>query len=85
VGRNRIKRLLRDAFRHQICRLPAVDLVFVPKSEAAAAPNEALREDLARLWDRLSALPPPVAQGTMPAASEPPGAADVTSAAALPT
>nr|WP_282452616.1 ribonuclease P protein component [Lysobacter sp. CAU 1642] len=69
VGRNRIKRLLREAFRRTRAQLPAVDLVFVPKPEAGRAPSEVLRQDVEQLLERARALPPPAPQGTMPAAS----------------
>lgn len=85
VGRNRLKRLLREAFRSERARLPAMDLVIIAKPEASKVDGEALRDDLTRLWKRLCALPAPPPQGTMPAASEPPGASDVTSGVAPPT
>ena len=85
VARNRIKRLVREAFRLSAADLPALDLVLVARPDAAKASATALRADLAQLWQRLRALPPPSPQGTMPAACEPPDAASVTSTAAPPT
>jgi ribonuclease P protein component len=84
VGRNRIKRQLREAFRRRRSGLPPLDLVVLARSEASRAANRALRADIEALFDRLLALPHPPLQGTMPAASEPPVAA-VTSAPASPT
>jgi ribonuclease P protein component len=84
VGRNRIKRQLREAFRLRCATLPALDLVVLARAEAARAATTALRADIDALFDRLLALPHPSLQGTMPAASEQPAAA-VTSAPASPT
>ena len=68
VGRNRIKRLLRDCFRQQRARLPVCDLVFLAKPEARQASNQQLREEIQWLWRKLCALPGHASQGTMPAA-----------------
>jgi ribonuclease P protein component len=86
VQRNRLKRLLRDFFRRHREALPPLDLVVLPKREAASAEAAALRADLERLWQRLASLPRPDVQGTMPAASPPSAAGDaVTPAAAEPS
>ena len=85
VVRNRIKRLTRESFRAAQPLLPPCDLVLVAKPEAAKASNAALCADLLALWKRLPALPAPSPQGTMPAASSPPGAGAVTPAPADPT
>jgi ribonuclease P protein component len=53
VARNRWKRLLREAFRLSLERLPAgVDLVVVPRGEAPALAE--LRERLPRLAQRVA-------------------------------
>ena len=86
VRRNRLKRVLRDHFRRHHRLLPALDLVVLPKREACAASTAQLQADLQQLWQRLAALPPPPAQGTMPAVCPPPSAgAAVTVAAAEPS
>lgn len=72
VGRNRIKRVARETFRTSRDELPCADLVLVAKREAAAAGNDALREDLAQLWRRGRALKPLPPAGTMRDAAEPP-------------
>lgn len=68
VGRNRIKRLLRDQFRHARPHLAAGDFVLVARPAAASASPLALREAMMSLLRRAGALPHPAATGTMPAA-----------------
>jgi ribonuclease P protein component len=72
VGRNRIKRALRDAFRHLRARLPGGAYVVVARSGAAQADGAALREAFERLLQRAGALPPPSPAGTMPPATPAP-------------
>jgi len=48
--RNRIKRLIREDFRHNRARLPAVDLVFFAHSGLADLSNDAIRALLADIW-----------------------------------
>ena len=69
VERNRIKRVVRESFRHHRQRLPALDLVILAKREAATADNPTLRSDLASLWRRLPSLLRAGAAGTMRADS----------------
>ena len=72
VGRNRIKRALRDAFRHLRARLPGGAYVVVARSCAAQADGAALREAFLRLLQRAGALPALAAAGTMRPACPPP-------------
>lgn len=73
VGRNRIKRTLREAFRHLRGQLPGGDYVLVARPAAAKASPEQLREAFVGLLIRAGALPPQDAGGTMrPAPSSPP-------------
>jgi ribonuclease P protein component len=72
VGRNRIKRVLRDAFRRQRPNLIPAAYVVVARAAAARADNAALRVAFLRLLQRAGALPLPASAGTMPAASLPP-------------
>ncbi len=74
VGRNRIKRQAREAFRHLRPLIASGDFIFVAKREARDADNAALRADLERLYRRAGALPPPPALGTMPADGAAPAA-----------
>ncbi len=72
VGRNRIKRALRDAFRHLRARLPGGAYVVVARNGASQADGPALREAFERLLQRAGALPPPSPVGTMPPATPAP-------------
>lgn len=69
VVRNRIKRVLRDEFRHIAASLPPGDYVLVARPGAATKAPTALRAEFLALLARAGALPPPTAGGTMPAAS----------------
>lgn len=73
VGRNRIKRILRDAFRHSRARLEPGSYVVVVRPGAASATGAALRAAFERVLQRSGALPPPGGDGTM-RASPPPDA-----------
>lgn len=66
VGRNRIKRVWRETFRHQRPHLPAGTYVAVAKPAAAQADNPALREALLELLARAARLPGQPGIGTMP-------------------
>ena len=65
VGRNRIKRALRDQFRHLRATLPPGAYVVVARPPAAALPNPALRAAFLALLQRAGALPPTDPAGTM--------------------
>ena len=68
VGRNRIKRVLRDAFRKLRGELGTGAYVIVARPAAAKADNPALRAAFLRVLQRAGALPPLAAAGTMPPA-----------------
>ena len=68
VGRNRIKRVLRDAFRKLCGELGTGAYVIVARPAAAKADNPALRAAFLRVLQRAGALPPLAAAGTMPPA-----------------
>jgi ribonuclease P protein component len=53
VKRNRLRRLVREAFRLSQHELPAVDIVVAAKFPAAGAPATTLRASLATLWQRV--------------------------------
>ena len=69
VGRNRIKRFLREAFRHLRGRLPGGAYVVVARAGAAQADGAALRDAFERLLQRAGALPPPPPACTVPPAN----------------
>lgn len=66
VGRNRIKRVLRDTVRHILPALAGGDYVVVARQGAKQASNEQIREALLRVLRRAGALPVPAADVTMP-------------------
>ena len=67
VGRNRIKRALREAFRQLRAQLSGGDYVVVARSGAKAATPAQLREAFQQVLRRAGALPLSPADGTMPA------------------
>lgn len=71
VGRNRIKRVLRDAFRRVRARLGSGAYVIVARPAAAHADNAALRAAFLRLLQRAGALPASAVAGTMRPACPP--------------
>lgn len=71
VGRNRIKRALREQFRQMRALLPGGDYVIVARPAAAKASREQLMATFQRTLMRAGALPPPPAPGTMPPADNP--------------
>lgn len=57
VGRNRVKRVLRDAMRHLIAQMASGDIVVVARAAAREATNEQIRQAFERLLRRAGALP----------------------------
>jgi ribonuclease P protein component len=66
VGRNRIKRQLREAFRHVRGELPPGDYVVVARPGASQRDGLELRAAFLDLLRRARALPAPAPVGTMP-------------------
>lgn len=54
VRRNRIKRLIRESFRHHQHELPAVDIVVNARAGARNATNAAIVQSLEQHWQKLS-------------------------------
>jgi len=81
VGRNRIKRALREQFRALRPLMARGDYVLVARPAAATAPTHALRAAFVSLLQRAGALPTSDAGGTMPAAAREPAAAEPMSPA----
>lgn len=65
VGRNRIKRALREQFRAVRAQLAPGDYVCVARTAAAKADAHALRATFVNVLQRAGALPPSCANGTM--------------------
>jgi ribonuclease P protein component len=63
--RNRIKRIVREAFRLRRHALPAFGYVVVARGDIAKAERAAIRIDIDKLFDRLAALKPEPAPGTI--------------------
>ena len=57
VVRNRVKRRLREAVRHELAGLPAVDLVVVARASAPEATVEQFRAWLRRCSERIGRTP----------------------------
>lgn len=66
VARNRIKRQLREQFRHCRGALAPGAYVVVARKPAATLANAQLRASFEALLRRAGALPPPEPTGTMP-------------------
>jgi ribonuclease P protein component len=54
VSRNRVKRLLRESFRLNAHRLPAVDIVVNARAPARTTANLQLTRSIEQLWDKLA-------------------------------
>jgi len=54
VGRNRIRRQIRESFRLNQHALPGIDVVVMANSRAAAGDNTTLRQALNKHWKRLA-------------------------------
>ena len=53
VGRNRIKRLVRDSFRHHKLQLAGYDIVFLSRQGIKHIDNPSLHARLDKAWDQL--------------------------------
>jgi len=53
VDRNRIKRQIRESFRHSQHQLPGVDIVIVARRGIADLTHTELRQQFDKLWQRL--------------------------------
>ncbi len=65
VARNRIKRIVRESFRLQRVALPALDVLVIARPSASEATNPILHADLEDAWQKLKALKPKAAPGTI--------------------
>jgi ribonuclease P protein component len=53
TDRNRIKRLIRESFRHQQHTLTGLDFIVMARSNATQANHEILRRSLQKHWENL--------------------------------
>ena len=53
VDRNRIKRLIRESFRQEICHLPNVDIVILSRRQIAERSNQTIFSSLNKHWEKL--------------------------------
>jgi len=58
VGRNRLRRLVRESFRRQGASLPPVDLVVLARDAATSAANGDIVTSLAKHWVRIASDAP---------------------------
>jgi len=54
VGRNRIKRIIRNSFRINQHSLPKIDIVVIARNDVGSASNEELQQQLEKLWKKLT-------------------------------
>lgn len=85
VGRNRIKRVLRDTFRKIRGELAAGDYVVVARPAAARSTGPELAAALRGLLQRCGALPAAATPTSLPPTSLPPTSVDGTMPAASPS
>jgi len=55
VGRNRLRRLIRESFRMHRQEMPAVDVLVTARPSARAAANREIFASLAGLWREIGA------------------------------
>jgi ribonuclease P protein component len=53
VARNRVRRLIRESFRHHQALMPPLDIIVGVRAAARAAASTELRASLERLWQKL--------------------------------
>ena len=58
VGRNRIRRLIRESFRHSTLRLTGLDIVVLVKDAAKDADNARITASLDAHWQRVERSTP---------------------------
>lgn len=54
IARNRLRRMIRESFRHAQHRLPAADIIVGAKVGARSAPDPLRRQSLSALWTKIA-------------------------------
>ncbi len=54
IARNRLRRMIRESFRHEQHRLPAADIIVGAKVGARHAPDPLRRQSLSALWKKIA-------------------------------
>ncbi len=54
VARNRLKRQIRETFRHEAENLTSIDVVVLARPEAATQNNKICQESLGELWNKVN-------------------------------
>lgn len=54
VGRNRIKRIIRESFRLNQHNLPNIDIVVLARDKVGEADNQQLQKQLNKLWKKIA-------------------------------
>lgn len=54
IARNRIKRLIRESFRHHLAELEGLDIVVLSHSSVKTTPNKVILDRLHQHWKNLS-------------------------------
>ena len=57
TARNRIKRIVRESFRHHQAELPAIDVIVINQPAATMAENTTINESLIKHWKQCSSAP----------------------------
>lgn len=54
VGRNRVKRIIRESFRLNQHNLPNIDIVVLARDKVGEADNQQLQKQLNKLWKKIA-------------------------------
>ena len=54
VQRNRVKRIVRESFRHQKKYAPNIDVIFLARKGLDQLDNQSMHQELDELWNRIN-------------------------------